>query len=489
MGVLSGLEPERVFYYFEQICGIPHGSYREKEISDYLTAFAKEHAFTVYQDSLYNVVMLVPASEGYEQEEPLILQGHMDMVCVKKRDAAIDMDKEGLTLLVEGDYITAKDTTLGGDDGIAVAYMLAIAESDSIPHPPLELVITVSEEVGMEGAAGIDLSMLKGHRMLNLDSEEEGVFLGSCAGGVSLLSRLSVVREQSPEVGWFTLSVTGLLGGHSGCEIDKGRANANKILGRILYEMKKQINVYLYEAAGGKKDNAIPVEAYAVVGITEGERGKAEQLLETLNQTLKEEYAGADGDIEAGLLPAEEMSCKTVLDSASFSKVVTLLMVLPDGVQGMSMTVPGLVETSLNLGVLKLNQNELFLQHALRSSVTTKKRYLADRVESLVAELGGSVERKGEYPAWEYREDSVIRPAAVKLYERLYGKKPVVMGIHAGLECGLLAAKIENLDCISLGPDILDIHTTEERLSISSTRRVYKFLLELLKQKEEKLCG
>lgn len=488
MGVLSDLEPARVFYYFEEICKIPHGSYHEQAISDYLVEFAKKHGFCVYQDHLYNVVMLVPASAGYEQEEPVILQGHMDMVCEKKAGSSIDMEKEGLVLGIDGDYVFAKDTTLGGDDGIAIAYMLAIAENNEIAHPPLELIITVSEEVGMEGAGEIDLSMLKGRRMLNLDSEEEGIFLSSCAGGLSTCSMLPVVWEKSPEILWYELSVSGLLGGHSGCEIDKGRANANKILGRVLYELKNKLHFYLHSLEGGKKDNAIPLQAVAVVGMTKEEAEKARKGIRELDAALKAEYAKSDAGITIGLRSwsrekGEELQRKLVLDRMSLSKVVTLLMILPDGIQGMSMSVPGLVETSLNLGIMKLTEEYLYMQHAIRSSVTTKKNYVASQVESLVCELGGKVERKGEYPAWEYKEESVVRERIISLYEKMYGKTPVVEGIHAGLECGLLAGKIKDLDCISMGPDILDIHTTAERLSISSTKRVYEFLIEFLKQK------
>lgn len=488
MGVLSELEPARVFYYFEEICKIPHGSYHEQAISDYLVEFAKKHGFCVYQDHLYNVVMLVPASAGYEQEEPIILQGHMDMVCEKKEGSSIDMEKEGLVLGIEGDYVFAKDTTLGGDDGIAIAYMLAIAESKEIAHPPLEFIITVSEEVGMEGAGGIDLSMLKGHRMLNLDSEEEGVFLSSCAGGLSTRSVLPVVWEKSPEVLWYEISISGLLGGHSGCEIDKGRANANKILGRVLYELKNELHFYLHDLEGGKKDNAIPLQAVAVLGMTKEEALKAQTVIQELDAVLKAEYAKSDSGITVEIKSwnqekGEELQRKLVLDRISLSKVITLLMTLPDGIQGMSMSVPGLVETSLNLGIVKLTEEYLYMQHAIRSSVTTKKNYVASQVECMVCELGGKVERKGEYPAWEYKEESVVRPRIIALYEKMYGKTPVMEGIHAGLECGLLAGKIKDLDCISMGPDILDIHTTAERLSISSTKRVYEFLIEFLKQK------
>lgn len=484
MAVLSELEPKRVFHYFEEICGIPHGSYHEKEISDYLVAFAKEHELEHYQDDLYNVVMLVPASEGYENEEPIIMQGHMDMVCEKKPGADIDMEKEGLRLAIDEDYVYAKDTTLGGDDGIAVAYMLAIAEDKTIPHPPLEYIITVSEEVGMEGAAAVDLSMLKGNRMLNIDSEEEGIFLTSCAGGLSAHVSIPVIWETSADLNWYEITVSGLQGGHSGVEINKERANSNKVIGRVLYELKDKVSYKLQALEGGAKDNAIPLYASAMIGMKKKYESDAMAVVQELDKVLKTEYAVSDAGIQVSLVTSNERADnKLTLDDESLDKVITFLMSVPNGVQNMSMSVPGLVETSLNMGVLKLKEEFLFTQHAVRSSVTTKKYYVANQMKTLARSLGGKVVCKGEYPAWEYKQESVVRDRVVELYREMYGKEPVMEGIHAGLECGLLADKIQNLDCVSMGPDILDIHTPAERLSISSTKRVYEFLLAFLKQK------
>lgn len=477
MGVLSDLKPEGVFRYFEEISQIPRGSYHEKAISDYLTAFAKKHGFDYWQDALYNVVMKVPATKGREQESPLILQGHMDMVCEKKPGASIDMEQEGLQLAVEGDYVYAKDTTLGGDDGIAIAYMLAIADDDTISHPPLEYIMTVSEEVGMEGANGIDLSMLSGNQMLNLDSEEEGVFLTSCAGGLSMKTTLPVRYEGVDVPVWYEMKLTGLLGGHSGCEIDKGRANAALTLGRVLSQVANTMDIRLASLGGGKKDNAIPSEAEAVIGLM-GEESTFLSAVRVMEQTLQAEYQKADPGLQ--LVVTKTAPKSQVLTKESQNVVLTLLMAMPDGIQGMSMSVPGLVETSLNLGIMELREEQLFLQQAIRSSVTSKKLHVANRIQCLVEAFGGTAIRQGEYPAWEYKEESVVRPRVIALYEELYGKKPVVEGIHAGLECGLLAGKIENLDCVAMGPDILDIHTPAERLSISSTKRVYDFLIAYL---------
>lgn len=488
MRALGGLKPEKVFYYFEEISKIPRGSYHEKAISDYLVEYAKAHEIIYYQDELYNVVMQVPGSDGREDEEPLIMQGHMDMVCEVRPGAHKDMEKEGLELYVEGDFVHAKDTTLGGDDGIAVAYMLAIADDESISHPPLEFIITVSEEVGMEGANGIDLSMLKGHRMLNLDSEEEGIFLSSCAGGVSAHVTIPVERVDAGEVTtWYNISVSGLKGGHSGCEIDKGRANANKVMARALQMLRKQDDYRLAKLSGGKKDNAIPIEAQALISFANGKAeaselvNMAKQVMDELNTALQSEYGETDSGIRVTLEQCDVREDVKALSDKSLDMIITYLMEVPDGIQNMSRSVPGLVETSLNLGIMKLREEHLFLQHSVRSSVADEKDKVTERLKELVTKTGGTIELKGDYPAWEYREDSKVRERAIELYERMYGKKPVVEGIHAGLECGLLAAKIPELDCVAMGPDIFDIHTYNERLSISSTKRVYDFLIEFLK--------
>nr|MCR4691620.1 aminoacyl-histidine dipeptidase [Lachnospiraceae bacterium] len=479
----------KVFYYFEQICNIPHGSYHEKAISDYLKEFAKERGITCYQDDLYNIIMLLPASKGRENEEPVILQGHMDMVCEPRPGSGIDMEKEGLQLEVEGDWISAKDTTLGGDDGIAVAYMLAIADDPSVSHPPLEYVITVSEEVGMEGAVGIDLSMLKGRTLINIDSEDEGIFTVSCAGGLRADATIPVKRQQpknDSDKDVYELVVSGLLGGHSGCEIDKKRANANMLMGRALYALSEKCEIQLFSLEGGNKDNAIPIRCRALIGIKKEDQAVAAEQMEKVKAMFAAEYAATDKDISVTLkeMQAEEskedQSMQQPLTAESLEKVTSYLMSVPNGIQNMSASVEGLVETSLNLGVLKLEEESLIATHSVRSSVTTRKEYVAARLSCLAKAFGGSISIRGDYPAWEYKEDSKLRDKVILLYREMYGKEPVVEGIHAGLECGILASKLPGLDAVSMGPDMRDIHTFNEKLSISSTERVYRFLLKLL---------
>ena len=484
MAVLENLEPKKVFHYFEEISRIPRPSYKEKKISDYLVNFAKDHGLEYYQDDLYNVIMIAPATEGYENEEPVILQGHMDMVCEKEPGVEIDFENDGLSLMVDGDYVTAKGTTLGGDDGIAIAYALAIMDSPEIAHPRLEVIITVSEEVGMEGATGIDLSMLKGHKLLNLDSEAEGVMTVSCAGGNSSICHVPMSYERTEGV-QLALAVKGLRGGHSGAEIDKGRANSNLVMGRLLLALDQaDLGFVIAKLSGGAKQNAIPRETNAViVAAPEKKDAVIACLRETIAQ-IKNEYATPDPDIALDI--AEQGSGAVQALTADCAKtVLTLINNLPGGIQSMSADIEGLVETSLNMGILALDEKELRIEFAVRSSVISARDALTARIRNLTEYVGGSLEVSGVYPAWEYKKDSVLREDAARIFEQMYGKAPRIEAIHAGLECGILAGKIKDLDGVSIGPDMIGIHTFEEKLSISSTKRVYEFVLEVLKCKHK----
>lgn len=481
MRVLSELEPKEVFAYFEDICAIPHASYKEEKLSDYCVAFAKKHNLTYYQDALKDIVLIKDATPGYEEEPAVILQGHLDMVCEKEPGCKINFDTDGLDLMVEGDYISAKGTTLGGDDGIAIAYALAILASDQVAHPRLEVIFTASEEVGMEGAREIDVSMLQGRRLINLDSEEEGILLAGCAGGASVTCVLPVGRTTA--IGnAYRIKVDGLIGGHSGVEIHKGRVNANLLMGRVLMTLSKQATFYLADFAGGRKDNAIPRECSVSIYLAAEDEEKAKQVIVQLQQSLSHEYALTDPDIHISI--ESDSSAQTqMLDEESTKRVIMLVSMLPNGVQTMSADVEGMVETSLNLGVLKLEETELTLHYAARSSVSSAKDALLEKLVYLTEGMGGSAQIAGIYPAWEYKRDSPLRDKMVHVYEKMYGKKPLVEAIHAGVECGLLAGKLPGLDCISIGPDMQSVHTTEEKLSISSTKRVWEYLLEVLKTK------
>lgn len=482
MRVLEELEPKKVFYYFEEICGIPHPSYKEKKISDYLVSFAKSHGLEYYQDDLYNVVMIAPATEGYEDEEPVILQGHMDMVCEKEPGREIDFENEGLKIFVDGDYVTAEGTTLGGDDGIAIAFALAILDSPEIAHPRLEVIVTVSEEVGMEGATGVDLSMLKGHKLLNLDSEAEGVMTVSCAGGNSSACHVPVLYEEKSGSA-LALRVGGLKGGHSGVEIDKGRANANRVMGRLLLALEQAgVGFDIAALCGGAKQNAIPREAQALLLVPGKDLDAAKNILTETIAQVKNEYATNDPGLALSIEEAGEKQEK-VLQDASKKAVVMLLNNLPNGIQSMSADIEGLVETSLNMGIVTLDEKEFLAEFAVRSSVESARDAVTACIRNLVEYAGGTLAVSGVYPAWEYKKDSVMREDAARIFREIYEKEPKIEAIHAGLECGILAGKIDGLDGISIGPDMVGIHTFEEKLSISSTKRVFEFVVELLKCK------
>lgn len=482
MRVLENLEPKNVFYFFEEIASIPHGSYNTKQISDYLVNFAKERNLEYYQDEYNNVVIIKEASAGYENSEPIIIQGHMDMVCEKENSSDIDFEKEGLRLYVDGDFVKAKDTTLGGDDGIAVAYALALLDSKEIAHPRLEVVITVDEEVGMLGAYKIDLSMLKGHKMLNIDSDVEDQFLTSCAGGMTLNISLPLKRIHRNGL-VAKLTISGLEGGHSGGEIHKEHGNANIIMGRLLKMIFEEMPIGIIDFNGGLKDNAIPRESIATITIPPAEKEKLASVVEIFDQVIKKELSVADPQVFARVDFKEEDE-EMALDFPSVNKVIFYLRTVPNGVVNMSQVIPGLVETSLNLGILELDEEdtEMKLVTSIRSSVSTRKLDVKDRVFSLVEILGGEVEIDGEYPAWEYKEDSSLRDQVSAVYQKLFHKEPSFDAIHAGLECGILSDKIKDLDCVSLGPNNYDIHTPKERLSIASTKKYWDFLVEFLKE-------
>lgn len=478
MAVLENCEPKRVFHYFEEITKIPHGSGNTKEISDYLVNFAKEHGLSYVQDEMNNVVIYKPAYKGYEDAPVVILQGHMDMVCEKRPDVEHDFTKDPLNLSVKDGYISANGTTLGGDDGIAVAYALALLESDDIPHPALEVLITVDEEIGLLGAVGLDCSVLKGRRLINLDSEAEGSIWISCAGGLTGISHIPVQRVEA-EGEKLQVKVCGLMGGHSGAEIDKNRANANILMGRFLYGLKKQADYEILSLEGGKKDNAITRETVAELLVAKEMTEAVKAYAKEQQAKLREEYAGSDEGIAIEIL--EKGTEKgAALHPTSREKALFYLMNVPFGIAKMSGSIEGLVETSSNIGVLKLFEGELSASSSVRSSVEAARDALSDKIEYLTEFLGGEYEVQGAYPAWEYRKESPLRDKMVEVYEQVYGEKPNVVAIHAGLECGLFYKKMEGLDCVSLGPNMKDIHTSEEVLDIASTERVWKYLLKVL---------
>ena len=473
---LAGLAPESVFYYFEKLCAIPHGSGNTKAISDYLVSFAKEQGLRYLQDESNNVILFEDATPGYEDHSPVILQGHMDMVCEKDADCPLDMDKDGLDVTHDGIWVFANGTTRGGDNGIAVAYALAVLADKTIPHPPLEVIVTVDEEIGMLGADAIDVSMLKGRTLINLDSEEEGIFTVSCAGGATATIAMPVPRHAvyGPCI---RLTVDGLQGGHSGVEIHKNRANANKVMGQLLSRVQQVMPICLTSFAGGAKDNAIPRSCQVTLVMLGMDPEPINAITEQLQKEIREQY-----DEPEAVITGENVDALggNALSAELTAKVIALLCSAPNGVQKMSSDIPGLVQTSLNLGIAKLTET-MNLTFSVRSSVNEEKRELLEQLEKLAQFHDAAYTQMGDYPAWEYRQDSPLRDTMVKVYEKLFAAKPEIVAIHAGLECGMLSEKLPGLDCVSIGPDMQDIHTSRERLNIASTERSWRFLLEILK--------
>ena len=478
MPVLSDLEPREVFAWFERLCAIPHGSHHAKAISDYLVAFAREHGLACRQDAANNVVIRKAASAGYENAPVVMLQGHIDMVCEKDADCGKDMETEGLDLFVDGDVIGARGTTLGGDDGIAVAMALAVLDADDIPHGPLECVFTADEEVGMIGARALDASDLKAKYLINIDSEEEGVLTVSCAGACRMACTLPVTR--APFDGQtLRVRISGLAGGHSGEEIHKGRANANLLLGRALDEMSRAGALRLIRVSGGAKDNAIPREAEAVVLVETGDYDEFAAAVKAYEETVRAEYAGIEDAVSVKV--AEVGKPAEMLPKEVAGNLIKAVAACPDGVQRMSVAMPGLVQTSTNLARVVSDGRTVKLQCLLRSSVNTEKEALGESIAALFALAGAKTELTGAYNGWNPDMESPILKAMTASYEALYGKKPAVTAIHAGLECGIIGSAYPGLDMISFGPTICYPHSPDEKVEIASVGKFYEFMVDTLR--------
>ena len=462
MRVLENLEPKEVFSYFEDICSIPHGSGNTQQISDYCVNFAKEHGLKCRQEACGNVIIWKDATSGYEQAPTVILQGHMDMVAVKDADCTLDLEKDGLLLEIDGDWVQAKGTSLGADDGIAVAYALAILAADDIPHPAL------------------DASDLTGKILMNMDSENDGIFLIGCAGAATVACCLPVKKE-TVSGQMYDWHIDGLMGGHSGMEIDKERANANKAFGRFLAYCMEKTGLSIVSANGGEKENAIAKQCDAVLVVPEEDIAAFEDAVSAFETILKKEHHFTDPDLHI-YVEKKEYGEYEALDKETAQKLMALLIHLPNGVQKRIPEFPDSVQTSLNMGTLGQVEDEISMTFSVRSSVTSEKEWLMSQMEHLTKAFGGYCRISGVYPAWEYQEDSAIRPLMIETYEEITGKKPETEAIHAGVECGIFSEKLPGLDCISYGPQINDIHTTRESISVSSVKRNWALTLAVLKK-------
>lgn len=480
---IENLQPELVFNYFAEISKVPRGSGNEQGISDYLAREGKRLGLEVVQDENLNVLIKKPATKSYENAPTVIIQGHMDMVCEKNKGKEHDFTKDPIELRVDGDYLYATDTTLGADNGIAVAMGLALLASDDIQHPALEVIFTADEEETMNGAMNIKGELFKGEYIINLDSEEEGTITVSCAGGVTAVVTIdkeykTVENKKSA----YKIDIKGLLGGHSGMEIDKQRANSNVLMGRLLNHISNVCNIEfdLVSVEGGLKNNAIPREAECIILVNSNDESKLEKEINNALQVFKNEYKTSDPD-----LTIEFEKCDKVYDKALNDKckenIIELINLMPRGIQTMSMDIKGLVESSTNLGVIANNEENFVFEFATRSSVKSLKDDLNNRMTLLCNKLGVKLDLMDDYPEWEYAKDSKLEKICVDTYEEVMGKKPEIVAIHAGLECGLLLDAIKGAQAISIGPNLFDVHTPNEHLDIPSTKRTWKYLVAILK--------
>jgi len=470
---------EKYLEYFYDIASIPHGSGNTKKISDYLVCFAKENNLEYHQDKNDNVIICKEASAGYEDKEGIILQGHIDMVTVKTADCDKDLMTEGLDLIIENNVLSAKNTSLGGDDGIAVAYMLTLLSGD-YKTPRLECIFTTDEEIGLLGADSIDVSDITSKRMINLDQEEEGIFVAGCAGGIRIDSEFEVNKKVLN--GYvYEITVSNLKGGHSGVDINKNRGNAICIMGRELHKLLEKVSFNLIEINGGVADNAIPNFVKATIIIDENNYNpileKQIMMLNGMDISFGDEI---NNDMAIFEVKAQDLDSMIALDTESTARVLSFINDIPYGVMAMSEADPTMVETSLNPGIILSEEERIIVSTSIRSSMDIEKQSLINKIIKLTFDKGGAASTRGDYPGWAYNPFSELVNKMSLIYEDMFGNKPKIVSIHAGLECGLFCKKIQGLSCISIGPDILDIHSVNERLPLDSAKRCFDYLVKCL---------
>jgi len=479
------LNPKKVFEYFALLSSVPHGSGNMKPIATLCENFAKERGLEYVRDAADNVIIKKPGTAGYENAEPVILQGHLDMVCAKDPDCEKDMATEPIELYVDGDYLRARGTSLGGDNIIAVAMIMAILDSNDIAHPPIEAVFTVDEEVGLLGAAALDFGLLKGKKMINLDSEEEGVFTVCCAGGVRVNATIPLTFESVPaDSVAYKITVSGLMGGHSGVDIDKGRESANRLIIRFLKKLGERVPFGLYALEGGQLDNVICPEANAVI-VLKNDESEIEKLLGSVSEydaIFKNELAAGDPNVKVTASVCELPASRVI--TADTARALAALHILPYHIQRMSRDFAGLVQTSLNMGVLKLTDTELKFSYSVRSSIASEKHDLVDKIKSVLALSfpEAKIDLHGDYPSWEYKRDSSLRDVIMAAYSETTGKEGIVAGTHGGLECGIFSESIKGLDCVSMGPNLAEVHSPREMLDIPSVERLWELMKDVLKR-------
>jgi len=484
---ITDLQPSAIWNYFHQITQIPRPSKKEERVLAYLLDFARQHNLEAKQDKAGNILITKPATPGKENVPTVILQSHVDMVCEKNSDVTHDFDNDPIETIIDGDWIKAKGTTLGADNGIGVAAQLALLAADDISHGKIETLFTVDEETGLTGANMLDKNLLTGSILINLDTEEEGEIYIGCSGGKGTKAYFKYKEKDVPKnYFWFKVQVKGLRGGHSGSDIDKKLANANKILTRFLHSItRKKYGMLLSEIGGGNLHNAIPREAYALLGVKEKYKEDIRVKLNTFLAQVQDEYKHTDPglniQLESTQIPSKVINKKTT------GKLISALYACPHGVIGLSHEIPGLVETSTNLAAVKMIDNQLIeVGTSQRSSVESQKDYVVNMVSSVFELAGAKITHNDGYPGWQPNPDSDILKHAQKEYEALFGKSPKVKAIHAGLECGLFLEKYPHLDMISIGPDMTDVHSPDEQMKISSVPKFWDFLVKILENMPEK---
>lgn len=485
--VLQNIEPREVFRYFEDLTRIPRESGNERQVTDYLTAFAEEHGLEWFRDEALNVIIRKKASPGYEDHTGVILQGHSDMVCEKNEDTVHDFEKDPIKLVVDGDHVTAAETTLGADDGIGVAIALALLADDNAKHPSLEFVCTSDEERGMKGVEALDTSLLSGRIFINLDANDEDLFTVGCAGGPAVRTEIPVTREEA-KPGWVAvhIKIHGLVGGHSGEDIHRGRANSIKLMVRTLLAVEREIDLRLVDLRGGLKYNAIPREANAAIIVPDGTVERVNAIVSEMEGVFRNEYRMADPEINAAIdshvdeaanqagdqKPMSKLSTQAVLNYISFAET---------GIIRMDMEFEDTVESSVSLGVVSVEEDKAVLQALTRSSLRSMYMEMYYKIQRLAESVGGKTELMSNCPEWEYDPDSHIKTIFKETYKKMYGKEPGFVITHAGLECGVIKNKsVEPIDMIATGPVARNLHTPGEYVSISSTARFWNFIREAL---------
>lgn len=474
--LIQNRKPASVFRFFEDICAIPHPSYHEEKVADYLCAFAARRGLEYYRDDLHNVLIKKPATPDRADAAPILFQGHTDMVCVKTADSTIDFMKDGLSLYVDGDFLRAKGTTLGADDGIAVATMLALLDGELSSHPALECLFTAAEEVGLDGAEGFDYSKITARKMINMDSEDLGIITAGCAGG--LRSTLTKKCEIVPFKGeCLKISMQGLFGGHSGVDICSGRANANKLMGRLFAKWQKaEGEAHLISLNGGSKDNAIASICEAVIATADAP--KTTVLLQQTASEIAAELAGDDKGFFVTVTPTAAPD--GMFSATDTAQLIAILATVDNGVKEMNYNIKSLPEWSRNLGVITTEGNTVELTFSSRSAIESRLDASIDELDALARITGCVTKHYSRYPGWDYAPVSPLRDLYARAYREITGKDAVVDVIHAGLECGIIASKLPGLDVISVGPDMRDVHSPDERLNLSSVETFWQTIEKLI---------